>query len=231
MTSSKKGISAHQLHRTLGVTYKTAWFMAHRIRFAMDQPGSTPFGSGGGIVEVDETYHGKTAESWTRKETRAARKAKTRIEKPKKRMVVALVERSGKVRSRHIAGEMFEQVKGQLALISRDAHLMTDESSMYNLVGKDFASHGRVNHSKKEYVRGIATTNTVEGFFSIFKRGMTGVYQHCGEQHLHRYLSEFDFRYNNRVALKIDDRQRHINALEGITGKRLTYRRPDQPEG
>jgi hypothetical protein len=121
---------------------------------------------------------------------------------------------------------MFNQVKEAFTQVSPEAHLMTDEARIYNNIGKQFASHGRVNHSAKEYARGRVTTNTIEGYFSVFKRGMKGVYQHCREAHLHRYLAEFDFRYNNRVALEIDDVQRTVNALAGIEGKRLTYRRP-----
>ncbi len=226
LCSSKKGMSSAQLQRTLGVTYKTAWFMTHRIRMAMDQPHGM-FGTGGGTVEVDETYIGKVEGSQTRAEIRAAHKAKKRVKQPKKAMVFTLLERNGKVRSRVISGDMFNQVKEGLGLVSPEAHLMTDAASMYNNVGKQFASHSTVNHYAKEYARGNVTTNTVEGFFSVFKRGMKGVYQHCNEKHLHRYLAEFDFRYNNRIALKIDDSQRTVNALAGIEGKRLTYRQPN----
>lgn len=223
MCSSKKGISSAQLQRTLGVTYKTAWFLSHRIRMAMDQPAGL-MGTGGGTVEVDETYIGKVEGSQTRAEMRADFKAKKRVKQPKKAMVFTLLERNGKVRSRVISGEMFNQVKEGMGQISPDAHLMTDSAKMYNNLGKDFASHNVVNHSAKEYARGNVTTNTVEGYFSVFKRGMKGIYQHCGERHLPRYLAEFDFRYNNRVALKIDDTQRTVNALAGIVGKRLMYR-------
>lgn len=225
MCSSKKGISSAQLQRTLGVTYKTAWFLSHRIRLAMDQPAGV-FGTGGGVVEADETYIGKVEGSMTRAELRAAHKAGQNPKFPRKSMVFALLERDGKVRSRHISGEAFDQIKSAFNQVAPGAHLMTDESRLYNAVGKTFASHGRVNHSAKEYARGHVTTNTIEGYFSVFKRGMKGVYQHCREAHLHRYLAEFDFRYNNRVALEIDDVQRTVNALAGIEGKRLTYRRP-----
>jgi transposase-like protein len=218
MSSSKKGVSAHQLHRTLGVTYKTAWFLAHRIRFAMadfayDQG---PLGSGGGIVEADETYIGRKpgrrkARGWGHKET-----------------VFSLVERGGRVRSTHISGKIFAGVKKALREhVSPDARLATDDARMYRKIAKQFAEHLSVNHSQGEYVRGEASTNTIEGFFSVFKRGMTGVYQHCGSQHLHRYLAEFDFRYNHRAALEINDTQRTVDALAGISGKRLTYRSPD----
>jgi transposase-like protein len=215
LTSSKKGISSHQLHRNLGVTYKTAWFMTHRIRCAMESTDTTPLGSGGGTVEADETYIGR-------------RKGvpKGRAGGHHKQKVFALVERGGKVKSMHISGSMFQGVKQGLKSVSPDAHLMTDEASMYKNAGKQFASHETVNHGIKEWKRGNVSTNTVEGYFSIFKRGMKGVYQHCNEDHLHRYLAEFDFRYNNRVALKINDKERARLALQGIGGKRLTYRRP-----
>src|SRR5579863_133293 len=223
LCSSKKGMSAHQLHRTLGVTYKTAWFLAHRIRFAMADFGkSGPMGTGGGVVEADETYigrkpHRRKASGWGHKN-----------------IVFTLVERDGQARSFHITGKMFNGIKKALREnVSPDARLATDEARMYRKIAKAFAEHMTVNHSQDEYVRGDASTNTIEGFFSVFKRGMNGTYQHCGSQHLHRYLAEFDFRYNHRVALKIDDRQRTVNALAGIGGKRLTYKQPiaRMPEG
>jgi transposase-like protein len=212
MCSSKKGMSAHQLHRSLGVTYKTAWFMAHRIREAMKGGGGLMGGSGK-IVEADETYYGRKpgrrkASGWGHKE-----------------MVFSLVERGGDVRSVHITGKMFDEMKAHLhGNIAPETRLMTDEARMYRKVAQRFAEHQSVNHSKDEYVRGEAHTNTIEGFFSIFKRGMNGVYQHCGSQHLHRYLTEFDFRYNHRVAAGYDDVQRAAAALMGIGGKRLMYR-------
>jgi transposase-like protein len=213
--SSKKGISSHQLHRTLGVTYKTAWFMTHRIREAMKEPEGV-MGSGGGVIEADESYIG-----------RKKGVSKKRAGSGHKQQVFALVERGGKVRSKHIAGKMFDSVKEILNGLPTDANLMTDDARMYKNIGKRFASHQAVNHSAKEYVRGNAHTNTIEGYFSIFKRGMKGVYQHCTEDHLQRYLSEFDFRYNYRVKLGYTDMERADIALSGITGKRLTYRRPD----
>ncbi len=226
MASSKKGFSAHQLHRTIGVTYKTAWFMFHRLREAM-KPTETPeFGSGGGTVEIDETYIGKDKEAADRFEKRYGRKPYgSGVHKHK---VVTLVERGGKARSFHIAGNLFDGVKDALKQVSAEANLMTDQAGMYNNVGKAFASHQTVNHSIKEYVRGSAHTNTVEGFFSVFKRGMKGVYQHCSGVHLQRYLAEFDFRYNHRTALKVSDVRRATILLEGIGGKRLTYKGPAQ---
>lgn len=215
MTSSKKGISSHQIHRSLGVTYKTAWFMTHRIRCAMESTDNTPMGSGGGTVEADETYFG-----------RKKGVAKKRSGGGHKMTVFTLVERGGKARSVHIKSGVFDKIKADLKdHVAPGAHLMTDEHRYYNHVS-DTWQHSRVNHSIKEYVRDSVHTNTVEGFFSIFKRGMKGVYQHCSEDHLKRYLAEFDFRYNTRTALEINDKERCRIALEGITGKRLTYRRP-----
>jgi transposase-like protein len=228
-TASKKGFSAHQLHRTLGVTYKTAWFMAHRIREAMSEPKGpkNPIGGKGKIIEADETYYGQKAD---KPKVRTSGKPFIKSGKAAHKIaVVALVERGGKVRSFHvdranaqtIADIMFTNVK-------RDSSLHTDESKLYTVLGKEYASHDTVNHARKEYVRGEVYTNTIEGFFSIFKRGMKGVYQHCGEQHLHRYLAEFDFRYNTRISLGYNDAMRAENALKGIVGKRLMYRRPDE---
>jgi transposase-like protein len=218
LCSSKKGISSHQLHRTLGVTYKTAWFMSHRIRLAMaDLTGGGLMGTGGKPVEADETYVGrkpgrrKGRAGWGHKET-----------------VFALVERGGKVRSTHITGKTFPGIKRALKKhVSPDAVLMTDSARLYRKIGKKFADHQSVNHSAGEYVRGDAHTNTIEGVFSVFKRGMTGTYQHCDSQHLHRYLAEFDFRYNNRISLGVNDHERTANALKAIEGKRLTYKSTD----
>lgn len=215
MASSKKGFSAHQLHRSIGVTYKTAWFMFHRLREAMKTEPEGPMGAGGGTVEADETYIGRRRNS-----------GKKRAGPHSKMAVFALVERQGKVRSTYIGGKLFDGIKAGLKQVDPSANLMTDQATWYNNLGKGFASHERVNHSIKEYVRGNAHTNTIEGFFSIFKRGMKGVYQHCREDHLQRYLAEFDFRYNNRQALGVDDTERAEILLKGIQGKRLTYRRP-----
>jgi transposase-like protein len=217
LCSSKKGISSHQLHRTLGVTYKTAWFMTHRIRHAMDDvAGGGLMGEGGKPVEADETYVG-------RKPGRDKRRGYGH-----KETIFALVERGGKVKSTHITGKLFPGIKRSLKKnVSPDAVLMTDSARIYRKIGKKFADHQAVNHSAGEYVRGDAHTNTIEGVFSVFKRGMTGTYQHCESQHLHRYLAEFDFRYNNRAALDCDDAERTRRALKGIEGKRLTYRSAD----
>jgi transposase-like protein len=212
MAASKKGVSAHQLHRMLGITYKSAWFMAHRIREAMAGNDGSPMGEGGGTVEADETYF------QTKKGQKKGRGGMN------KRAVVSLVERGATVRSFHAEDMTLKTVAEVLAKnVSPEAHLRTDERKIYKGLGWNFASHETVTHSKDEYVRGDAHTNTIEGYFSIFKRGMKGVYQHCGDRHLHRYLAEFDFRYNNRVALGVDDLMRTMRAIKGAGGKRLTY--------
>lgn len=216
LCASKKGMSAHQLHRMLGITYKSAWFMFHRIREAMAPAGSEPMGGKGQTVEADETFIGRV--KGTEVSSGHGHKMK----------VLSLVQRGGAARSFVINGlSQRDIVPVLLRNIDRDATLMTDEYTAYRWVGKQFLDHQTVNHGRDEYVRGEWHTNTIEGFFSIFKRGMKGVYQHCGEQHLHRYLAEFDFRYSNRAALDITDDQRADNALKGIAGKRLTYRRTD----
>lgn len=214
MCSSKKGISAHQLHRTLEVTYKTAWFLAHRLRLAMQSISTEPMGGNGKIVEVDETYIG-----------RLTGMPKGRSGSNHKNVVMTLVERGGEARSFHVeSNRRFDVERVVYANLAKESALMTDEANWYKAVGKEFASHETVVHSKEEYVRGNVHTNTVEGFYSIFKRGMKGVYQHCSEKHLHRYLAEFDFRYSNRVKLGVNDEARAGRALAGFAGKRLTYR-------
>lgn len=217
MGSSKKGISAHQMHRMLGVTYKTAWFMAHRIREAMTDMSPTPMASGGGTVEADETFIGR------KKGTRL------RAGHGHKMAVMSLIERGGKARSFHVtdtnSGTLVPLIK---ANVSKSATVMTDAAWAYGSLPLHFARHESVNHQKDEWVRGDAHTNTIEGFFSVFKRGMKGVYQHCSEQHLHRYLAEFDFRYSNRSALGVEDVERVRRLMKGVEGKRLTYRRTDK---
>jgi transposase-like protein len=216
MTCSKKGISAHQLHRVLEITYKSAWFLAHRIREAMRTGELAPFGGDGGVVEVDETFIGR----------------REGVEKPRggnRHMipVLSLVHReSGQCRSFVVDNVTRETlVPIVLANVQRETYIMTDEATQYRKQFRPiFLGHGVVNHTAGEYGRGRVHTNTVEGSFSIFKRGMKGVYQHCSEKHLHRYVAEFEFRYNNRQALGCDDGIRAGRALEGITGKRLTYR-------
>ena len=213
MCASKKGFSAHQLYRMLGVTYKTAWFMVHRIREAM-RSGSfkAPLGGEGKKVEADETFIGRKKGVPVNRGT------------AHKMPVLSLVERGGEVRSFPINTTKAKEI-GPIVNkhIAKESDLMTDEATQYQPIGKRFASHGWVTHSAGQYVDGPVHSNTVEGYFSIFKRGMKGVYQHCSEQHLHRYLAEFDFRYNNRVANGINDKERVDNALSGAAGKRLTY--------
>jgi transposase-like protein len=212
--SSKKGISSNQLHRTLGVTLKTAWFMSHRIREAMRVVGVVPMGGSGGIIEVDETFIGRV-EGVPKQSSGSAHK----------NVVLTLVERGGSARSFHVDSTRRADVEGIMrANIGKESRLMTHEGRHYKAIGREFASHESVSHGEDEYVRGDVSTNTVENFYSVFKRGMKGVYQHCGERHLHRYLSEFDFRYSNRIKLGIDDATRADLALKGIVGKRLTYR-------
>ena len=214
MTSSKKGISAHQLNRMLGITYKSAWFMAHRIREAMKPDGGGMLGSGGGTVEADETFVGRKA--GTKKYNPAS----------KKQAVFSLVERKGNVRSFHVADVTADTLKRKLYnSVSTKAQVMTDDAGQYRSLGKCFAGHESVNHSAEEYVRGNANMNRIEGFFSIFKRGIYGVYQHVSSKHLERYTTEFDFGYNHREKLGVNDADRAATALKGITGKRLTYRR------
>lgn len=224
--SSKKGISAHQLHRTLGITYKSAWFLEHRIREAMREGGLVPpLGGNGGIVEADETYFGKQEAPTPSKHRRGRPYTKGGKTGPSgKRAVVALVERGGRVRSFHPGVADGDTVANIVRdNIARETRLMTDESRLYKKVGPEFVSHETVKHSHGEYVRGDVYTNTVEGYFSIFKRGMKGIYQHCKEKHLHRYLAEYDFRYNYRVKLGYSDMDRTFQAIRGIEGKRLTY--------
>jgi transposase-like protein len=229
MASSKKGMSAHQLHRVLGVTYKTAWFMSHRIREAMRDGGLAPMGGNGGTVEADETYFGKQDSPQPSKQ----RKGRPYIHRgggpAGKRAVVSLVERGGRVRSFHPAVADKVTVGGIVAgNISSETVFYTDESRLYGDAKDRFTTHETVKHSAGEYVRGEVHTNTIEGVFSIFKRGMKGIYQHCAEKHLHRYLAEFDFRYNHRIKLGFNDTDRAIAAIKGGEGKRLTYRQPRQ---
>jgi transposase-like protein len=217
LCSSKKGISSNQLSRTLGVTLKTAWFMSHRIREAMRVVGVTPTGGNGEIVEIDETFTGRI-DGMPKQPTGSHPSSY-------KNTVLALVTRGGSVRSFHVEGTTSGQLLPIIrANVSKEAFLMTDELTAYKKLGDEYWQHQTVNHSADEYVRGIVSTNTVEGYFSIFKRGMKGVYQHCKEKHLHRYLSEFDFRYSNRVRLGVNDVERTARAVQGIVGKRLTYR-------
>lgn len=228
--ASKKGMSAHQLHRSLDVTYKTAWFLAHRVRKAMETGGlAPPMGGAGQIVEADETYYGKVAEERAHRYDGKPYKAGGKNRGPaNKRAILALVERGGNVRTFHVAEANRETVA---KIVSDNIHplsrLHTDESRLYPQVGKQFASHETVKHTAGEYARGDVHVNSAEGFFGVFKKGMTGVYQHCGEKHLFRYLAEFEFRHNTRTKLGFTDAMRADRAIEGAEGKRLTYRRTD----
>lgn len=224
MMSSKKGISAKQLERTLEVTYKTAWFMAHRLREAMMQGDLPPMGGEGAIVEADETYYGnKVALKKKRAMQRKGIKGFGGV--ANKHIVVSLVERGGNIRSFTVK-HATKQTVGKIVRDNLDSRtrLITDESRLYPEAGKEFKSHEKVHHAVGEYVRGDVYTNTLESYYSVFKRGMRGVYQHCGEKHLHRYVAEFDFRYNYRDATGANDMERTEAALSGIVGKRLLYR-------
>lgn len=232
MASSKKGISAHQLHRSLGIGYEAAWFMAHRIREAMRGTGLSagPIGGEGKIVEADETYYGPVEPAKVKTETTAGRPFIKRGKSgpANKRAILALVERGGSVRSFHVPTADKANVHRVVTEnVARETRLHTDESRLYGDAKGHFVDHMTVRHSAGEYVRGDVHTNTVEGVFSIFKRGMRGIYQHCREKHLHRYLAEFDFRYNHRVKLGYSDIDRTLAAIKGAQGKRLTYKQPD----
>jgi transposase-like protein len=216
LAASKKGFSACQLERTLGVTYKTAWFMAHRIREAMRSGDLAPFGVDGGAVEVDETFIGRKKGVPKRSAWHHKLKVLTLIDRDTKQARSVVVDN---LRVKTLAPILRKN-------LTREARLMTDEATHYKPIGREFAEHGVVNHRAEEWVRGDVYTNTAEGFFSVFKRGMKGVYQHCSEGHLHRYLAEYDFRYNNRQALGIDDERRAEVALSGVVGKRLYFRQP-----
>jgi transposase-like protein len=228
MAASKKGFSAHQLHRSIGVTYKTAWFMFHRLREAMADPSAPPIGGEGKIVEADEAYHGrKKAPSEMPAYRKGRPYTKGGVNGPRqKRPIVALVERGGEARATHMGHVTAKNIGTFIAkAVDTKSRLMTDESKLYGSLGKEFASHESVNHAAKEYARGDVNTNIVEGMFGVFKRGMTGVYQHCGEQHFQRYLDEFTFRFNNRTKLGVENARRAEKLTKGMEGKRLTYRR------
>jgi transposase-like protein len=219
LCASKKGISSNQLSRTLGITLKSAWFLSHRIREAMRSGDLLPpMGGNGNAVEADETYYGAKDHITTR----------TKYGKPglaSKRAIVSLVERGGAVRSFYVERATKTEVTGIVgANVAKEATLYTDESRLYGDAVAMVGAHEAVNHSAGEYARGIVNTNSVEGYFSIFKRGMRGVYQWCAERHLHRYLAEYDFRYTHRIKTGYDDIQRANRVLAGVTGKRLTYR-------
>lgn len=219
MCSSKKGISSHQLHRSLGVTYKTAWFMSHRIREAMKETNPEPLGGGGSTVEVDETFWGNTKPRYKKKGRGYHHKEK----------ILSLVKRDGRARSFHVPSVSAKTLRPILgAQIKKDSHIMTDEAGQYcNTVipmTEHFAQHSYVKHGAGEYVRGDVHTNSIESYFAIMKRGLNGVFHHVGPQHLKRYIGEFDFRYNYRAKLGYTDKDRAAVALSGISGKRLFYK-------
>lgn len=226
IASSKKGISSHQLHRTLGITVKSAWFMSHRIREAMRSGDFDIFGGGGGVVEVDETFIGRDFD----KKPKGEKKGRGYHHKNK---ILSLVDRTtGQARSMVV-----DDLKATTLLpilqanIDRETRVMTDEAGQYKRLGEHFADHGFTSHGQGEYVSRTDKTihtNTIEGFFSVFKHGMKGVYQHCGKVHLHRYLAEFDFRYNNRMALGVHDFERAEKILGQVSGRRLTYQTASQ---
>jgi transposase-like protein len=235
MGSSKKGMSAHQLHRMLGITYQSAWFLAHRIREAMkdDVKTSGPLGGPGKIVEADETYHGKLETPRPRNKYSPPPVKSGKSGGAQKRAVLGLVERGGRTRLFHVHRATKKEIGDIVRTnVSRKSELHTDESNIYTVLGQEFDGHHTVHHSSGEYVRyedeRVVHSNTVEGVFSIFKRGMHGVYHHCGEAHLHRYLTEFEFRYNRRSALGVTDTERAEQIVRGTEGKRLTYRSPNE---
>lgn len=217
LCSGKKGTSAHQIHRMLGVTYKTAWFMCHRLREAMRDDGS-PLGGPGKVVESDEAFVG------------GSRKKRLSGKVAPMKKVVSLVERDGRARSFHVANIYHSNVRAALVTnVHRSSTLMTDDARMYWSIGREFAAHGTTLHAAREFARpGGVHSNTAENFFSILKRGVIGTYHHWSAAHMHRYLAEFDFRYSHRSGLGIEDGERADQILTAIEGKRLTYRRPDE---
>src|ERR1700730_15840331 len=223
MASGKKSMSAHQLHRMLGTSYETAWFLFHRLREAANyMTDAGPLGGAGKVIEADEAYIGGKARN------------KAFGPPPKKMAVFVLVEREGEARSRHVADVTAKTLRETiLTQASRESYLMTDEALVYERLGKEFAGHGTVNHSADEYVRtgGFHHTNTVEGFIGLFKRAVYGQFHHVSEVHLHRYLAEADFKYNYRSALGYDDMDRAAALLRGAKGKRLLYRQPNEMPG
>ena len=212
MMASKKGMSALQISRMIGLPYKTSWFLCHRIRESLKaSPDAPQLGGKGTVVEIDETYVGGKAKN------RAHR------DPAPKKAIVSLLERDGQVRSFHVANVASKTLR---PIIDRNVQkagaIMTDESTVYPAIGKGFNYHGTVNHSANEDARAFYWhTNTVENYFSIFKRGIIGTFHHVSEAHLHRYSAEFDFRYNTR---KMTDAERFSASIHGIVGKRLTYR-------
>ena len=229
MASSKKGISSHQLARTLNITYKSAWFMSHRIREAMSDTDPSPLGGKDKTVEADETFIGRAEKpnaSYVNGIGWVVEPAKGASSKMK---VLTVVERKGKARSVKVNSLRADDLRPHLVTkADRNSRLITDEAGHYKGIGQEFAKHESVNHSAYEWARGDVHSNTVENYFSVFKRGMRGTYQHCSEAHLQRYLHEFDFRYSNRAALEVDDCERTTRAIKGAEGKRLQYRQANR---
>jgi transposase-like protein len=228
MTASKKGISAHQLWRMLGFgSYRTAWFMAHRIREGMRElfPKETgPLGGEGKTVEIDETFVGGLEKNKHHNKRKHAGTGGAG-----KEAVFSLIERKGRVRSHHVTEVSAKTLRPILqAHVDAATFIMTDEGGAAKKIGSEFERHGSVNHSIGEYVRGDIHINTAEGYFSVFKRGIYGTFHHISQQHLKRYLAEFDFKYNERSALGVNDKMRAAKALKGVVGKRLTYHQPDK---
>jgi transposase-like protein len=233
MAASKKGMSAHQLHRTMAIPYKTAWFLAHRVREAMRDGwrARSPIGGSGKVVEADETYFGKQEHPQPSKNRRGLPYIHKGGGPAGKRAVLALVERRGETRMFHMeVADKATVTRLVRKNIARESRLHTDESLLYKGSSAHFATHETVRHSAGEYVRDDVHSNTVENVFSVFKRGMKGVYQHCAEKHLHRYLAEFEFRHNTRTALGWTDTQRAQHAVRGAAGKRLMYERPAETD-
>jgi transposase-like protein len=228
MTASKKGISAHQLWRMLGFgSYRTAWFMAHRIREGMRElfPEETgPLGGEGKTVEIDETFVGGLEKNKHRNKRKHAGTGGAG-----KEAVFSLIERKGRVRSHHVTKVSAKTLRPILqAHVDAATFIMTDEGGPAKKIGSEFEHPGSVNHGIGEYVRGDVHINTAEGYFSVFKRGIYGTFHHISRQHLKRYLAKFDFRYNERAALGINDNMRAARALKGVVGKRLTYDQPNK---
>lgn len=222
LMASKKGMSAMQVHRMLGVSYKSAWFMCHRIREFLRYNDEGPLGGEGKTVEADETFIGGKEKN----KHRNKRQHVISTGGAGKESVFSLVERDGRARSFHMEAVSADTLRPILVTqVNRASSLMTDSANVMELAGGEFKRHQTVNHSIGEYVRGGVHTNTIEGYFSILKRGITGTYHHVSQQHLKRYLAEFDYRYNEREALGVNDAQRMEKSLKGIVGKRMTYRR------
>jgi transposase-like protein len=231
LCASKKGMSAHQMHRMLGITYKSAWFMCHRLREAMAPLGPiAPLGGEGKIVEADTTWVGGKEKNKHRNKRASGFKTRgASAGHGEKQPVHTLIERGGRARSDHVAkvnGKTLRPVV--MSQVSRKSQLMTDEGGEYFHIGKEFAGHGTTNHHAGEYVRGDVHSNTVESYIAVLKRGIIGTYHHVSPQHLKRYVAEFDFRYNERSSLGVNDSERAAKALQGIVGKRLTYRRANE---